>query len=321
LDDPAALADLLSTCDRVTLENEFVPAAALREALARAGRGPDAILPGIETLATIQDKLEQRRAYARSGVPSPVAVALDSAERVAREIGFPMVLKARFGGYDGKGTRFARTPLELDAHRALWSGGGWLAEAYVPFVRELAVMVYRGPRGTGTFGTVETIQTNHVCDLVFPCDTDASAVAIRAVEAVGGQGLFGVELFELENGEAWVNEIAPRPHNSGHYSLDGWSLSQFQAHVMLCLGLDVPAPRELAPVVMANLLGQSGPVNVRTGLAALGSESRLHWYGKLESRPGRKMGHLNVLGEGSFTPGLVALARAERERFFRSRVD
>lgn len=315
LSDPASLERLFSCCERVTLENEFVPAEAVRTAMELAGFDPEYLVPGVETLATIQDKLLQRQALERAGVPSPKAMALPPDGRGVEEtIGFPCVLKARFGGYDGKGTKYARTPSEFAESRALWSGGGWLAEAFVPFRRELAQMVYVSNEGSGAFPTMESVQTNHVCDLVYPAGVDAAAVAMDAVRAVGGKGLFGVEMFELQSGEVLINEIAPRPHNSGHYTLDWGGISQFEQHVRLTLGHPCGRPDGL-PVCMANLLGQPGAKDWRRGLAAALEDPlvRVHWYGKSESRPGRKMGHLNALGEGC-----IERAKAARVRFYQA---
>ncbi|ARU39822.1 hypothetical protein CCB80_01175 [Armatimonadetes bacterium Uphvl-Ar1] len=165
-----------------------------------------------------------------------------------------MVLKARFGGYDGKGTRYARSREEFDSHRPLIDQGNWMAEQFVPFSRELAVMVYRSKTETGTFPTMETVQVNHVCDQVFPAGIDASEAAIAAVEAVQGYGLFGVELFETSPGTFRINEIAPRPHNTGHYTLDWGGVSQFEQHVRLAMGFPCALPTG-ADTCMVNILG------------------------------------------------------------------
>jgi 5-(carboxyamino)imidazole ribonucleotide synthase len=326
LDDPAKIAEVLTRCDRVTLENEFIPADAIREAVRLSGRSEDVIVPGIGALATIQDKLLQRQALLVAGVPSPRAVPMDGGgRRAAEEIGFPMVLKARFGGYDGKGTRYARTPEELERHRPLWEAGGWLAEEFVPFRRELAVMVAVGRGQELALETVETIQTNHVCDFTFPSrlgefgDADASATAIAAVRAVGGQGLFGVELFETADNRLLINELAPRPHNTGHYTLDWGAPSQFDIHVRLVMGLPLEASPG-GPTYMANLLGQVGATDYRRGLrAALEADAavRVHWYGKAESKPGRKMGHLN-LAAGEAASATLPRLREIREAFYRA---
>lgn len=296
LHDPEGIANLLRQCERVTLENEFVPASSLRQALHLAGRAEEAVLPGVDCLETIQDKLVQRRAYERAGVPSPSAVPLG--EQGPPGWGWPMVLKARFGGYDGKGTRIVASLKEFESYRSLWEREPWMAEQYVPFERELAVMVWRDSRGVGAFPTMQTVQVNHICDQVFPCQADATEVAYAAVEAVGGYGLFGVELFQTPDGEILVNEIAPRPHNSGHYTLDWGGVSQFDQHVRMAC--ELPALEAQGnPTCMVNLLGYSGAHDFREGLkSALATEpeARVYWYGKRESREGRKMGHINVSG-------------------------
>jgi 5-(carboxyamino)imidazole ribonucleotide synthase len=319
LDDVEAIAQILRVADRVTLENEFIPASSIRAALELSREDEGKLLPGVATLAVIQDKLYQRQALLEAGVPSPRAVAMDEHSAAIEQIGFPMVLKKRFGGYDGRGTRYAMTEQELHSHPE-WLEGGWLAEEFVTFRRELAVMVYRSKRNVGCFPTMETVQRHHVCDLVFPCDVDASDVAVAAVEAVDGYGLFGVELFELEDGTVQVNEMAPRPHNTGHYSLDWGGTSQFEQHVRLVMGLPLGLAKGW-PVCMANLLGQEGArsENLRGALAsALASPHvRPHWYGKAESRPGRKMGHLNVWGKAS-TPELVEEAKRARDAFYQA---
>ena len=143
-----------------------------------------------------------------------------------------------------------------------------------------------------------TQQKDHVCDLVFPSGADASETAVAAVEAVGGYGLFGVELFESHGGQFSVNEIAPRPHNSGHYTLDWGGVSQFEAHVRLVMGLPVPQPSG-QEVCMANILGQKGAGDFKYALKKVIESDpgvHVHWYGKSETRPGRKMGHLNAVG-------------------------
>lgn len=315
LDDSKKIDEVFERCHRVTLENEFIPAGAIRACVSHA----DKLLPGVEALATIQDKLLQREALIRAGVPSPRAIALEPDSAPPGDIGFPMVLKARFGGYDGKGTRYARTPEEFETHRPLIAAGGWMAEEFVPFSRELAQMVVRTHDEVLTFPTVETIQTKHVCDLVFPACRDASEVSSAAIEAIGGFGLYGVEMFEREDGAVLVNEIAPRPHNTGHYTLDWGGPSQFDLHVRATAGLPLAQPVGTRQSVMANLLGVEGAADY---LPALEAALRfggvfVHWYGKAESRPGRKMGHLNAVGPlDQPTAELVRRAVDARDAFY-----
>ncbi|MBL8086634.1 MAG: ATP-grasp domain-containing protein [Chthonomonas sp.] len=314
LNDPEALAGMIANCSRVTLENEFIPAGAIAEALQLCHREPEILTPGLETLAIIQDKLKQREALHKAGVPSPhaVAVQLDGTNAISK-IGFPMVLKARFGGYDGRGTRMVENAREFADQASEIDDGNWLAEEFVPFKRELAVMVYRSHREFGCFPTVETSQKNFVCDVVFPAETDASEIAKAAVEAIDGYGLFGVEIFETADGKLSVNEIAPRPHNTGHYTLDWGGPSQFEFHVRLSLGLPLP-PLDGVPTAMANLLGQLDARDWRSGLqAALEHDPgvAVHWYGKLKSSPGRKMGHINATG-----PDALARVKSARDAFY-----
>ncbi len=298
LDDADAIRRIAQRCapDGLTLENEFVPAEAIRRAGAH-------IVPGIETLATVQDKLLQRRALEAAGVPGPRAVEAKDAP----SLGFPLVLKTRFGGYDGRGTRYATTEAEYEELRPTWEPGGWLAEEFVLFKRELAVMAFVGHDGAGgAFPAAVTEQKNSVCDIVYPLagspsiEAEAKRVARAAVAAVGGQGLFGVEMFEMEDGRVLVNEIAPRPHNSGHYTQDWGGISQFEAHWRLVLGAALPESPKGRPTAMANLLGIEGTGDYRSAILTTLDEgyrgSHFHWYDKRESRPGRKMGHVNASG-------------------------
>jgi 5-(carboxyamino)imidazole ribonucleotide synthase len=161
------ISRLMKQCEAITFENEFIRASTLREACQLADFDASKIIPGIDTLEIVQDKLLQRRSYLAANVPTPLAVESENAKA---EIGFPCVLKARYGGYDGKGTRFARDESEYRALESLWIQGGWLAEQYVSFTRELAVMVVATQQGEyRTFPAVVTEQENHVCDVVYPC--------------------------------------------------------------------------------------------------------------------------------------------------------
>ncbi len=313
LSDVERIAEVFAKCDRVTLDNEFILADKIVSACEIANVDPGHLCPTLTSLRTIQDKLLQRQALQHAGVPSPPAFSLESdVSSVMETLGFPMVLKVRFGGYDGKGTRIARNAEELEALRPEWESGGWLAEKFVPFTRELAVMVYLSDHGTGCFPTMETVQVDQVCDLVYPSGTDASAVALAAIEAVDGAGLYGVELFELPDGSIQVNEIAPRPHNTGHYTLDWGGPSQFEQHVRLVMGWPVHSPFG-QETCMANLLGRVPSGRHADAIPAALAEPGLffHWYGKVEAKPGRKMGHINAVGNDCVNRAIRA-----REAFF-----
>jgi 5-(carboxyamino)imidazole ribonucleotide synthase len=307
-DDPALLDLFASRCDLVTLENEFVDAAILAGLEARGLP----VYPGAATLAVVQDKLLQKERIAAAGLRVPAFRRVDSPDdlaAVASELGWPLLLKARRNGYDGYGNATLRGPGDVpQAWERLTRGGSpLLAEAFVHFSRELAVMVARGRDGEArTYPVVETVQRQHICHLVrAPAlmtaaeATEAASLAAAAVEAVGGVGIFGVELFALEDGQILFNELAPRPHNSGHYTIEACVASQFENHLRAVLGWPLAPTSMRAPAaVMVNLLGRRaglvGPDTLRAALGVPGAH--LHLYGKRESRVGRKMGHITALG-------------------------
>jgi 5-(carboxyamino)imidazole ribonucleotide synthase len=306
--DEQALAALAKDALVVTLENEFVEVAALEWLAARGVP----VFPTARTLATVQDKLLQKQHMRMAGVPVPeFAEVMDTVDilTAGERWGWPLVLKARRNGYDGYGNATLRGPDDIaDACTQLgWPERTLLVEAWAPFTRELAVMVARGRDGACVvYPVVETVQRNHICHIVrAPAVGDAAmlaraaAIARQAVETIDGIGVFGVELFELADGVILYNEIAPRPHNSGHYTIEGCLTSQFENHLRAVLGLPLGSAAMVAPAaVMVNLLGtRTGPAcadGLADALAIPGAH--VHIYGKLASRVGRKMGHVTALG-------------------------
>lgn len=307
-EDPDALERFAAVCDLVTLESEFIDAAILA---ALESRGMS-VFPTAATVAVVQDKLIQKERVAAVGLAVPAFRGVAAPAEVlaaAGELGWPLLLKARRNGYDGYGNVTLRGPNDVEPAWARLTRGGspLLVEAWVPFARELAVMVVRGRDGaTLAYPVVETVQQNHICHIVrapapLPAAEAVAAteLAVRAVRAVEGVGIFGVELFELLDGRVLYNELAPRPHNSGHYSIEGCVTSQFENHLRAVLGWPLGRADLRAPaVVMVNLLGRrDGPVPpdaLRSALAVPGAH--IHLYGKRESRVGRKMGHVTALG-------------------------
>jgi 5-(carboxyamino)imidazole ribonucleotide synthase len=320
LNDPAQLEAFLRTCDVVTFESEFLDAALLARLQKRAGC---AIYPRPAHMAVVQDRLSQKRLLARHRIPTAAFLPVSSfgQARAAWERFAPgggMVLKKRRFGYDGYGTFIVRSREELEALRldVESSEHGFIAERLVRFRREAALMIVRGRKGpAATFPLVETRQEAARClwvrgPLRLPAAKALARKLARFVECIGYVGAMGVELFDAAEG-LMVNELAPRVHNSGHYSLDALEEDQFTAHVKATMGLPVAPPRALAAgFAMLNLLGEDRrerPANrAKRAGRALGKPASpcwpispgvaLHWYGKLESRPGRKMGHLNALG-------------------------
>ena len=306
-EDDEILRRLSEASDVVTLENEFVDYHRL-EFLEKLGSH---VLPMPKTIALIQDKFQQKSILRKKGIPVADFLEVKSASNlltIIRKLGIPFVLKSRKMGYDGYGNALVSNKVEFDeAYESLTSRhANLLAETYIGFHMELAVIVARTLKEIRVYPVVQTIQRGHICHTVIaPAQidprvvADAQEIAVESVKAVHGFGLFGVELFLVKNNKLLVNEMAPRPHNSGHYTLDACVTSQFENHIRSVMGLPLGATTMTAPyAVMVNLLGSkkpaSGMKNYTTSLKQ--ENAHLHIYGKNESRPGRKMGHLTFTG-------------------------
>jgi 5-(carboxyamino)imidazole ribonucleotide synthase len=325
--EPATLLKFAERCDVITLENEFVDAGAL----AALEKADHKIFPSAACIAVTQDKLAQKQALQNAGLAVPKFHAVNSPAEIisaTKDFGWPLLLKTRRNGYDGKGNFTVRSEADVAAGWQILGGGknDLFVEAFWHFSRELAVIVTRGQDGeTVVYPVVETIQRNHVCHVVkAPAEISeqvaarATEMARHALEAVGGVGSFGVEMFLSKNGEIAINELAPRVHNSGHYTIEACGCSQFENHVRAVLGWPLGNPLMVAPAaVMVNLLGRekaSGqPLGLENALRQTGA--RVHIYGKLISGAGRKMGHVTVL-ENSVEEALAIADRAAKEICF-----
>lgn len=318
--DLETLEKLVRSCDVITLENEFVDADVLQR-LEASGRP---VYPGGLTLALVQDKARQKQTLVAAGLPVPAFSPVSSLDEVGafgERYGWPLVLKARRNGYDGRGNYTLRLPEDAAEgfQRLGWPERTLLVEQYVPFVKELAVMVVRGTDGaTALYPVVETVQKNHICHTVSaPAELTpevaarASEIARQAIEAIDGVGVFGVELFLTNTNEVLINELAPRPHNSGHYTIEACRTSQFENHLRAVLGLPLGATDLIAPAAMVNLLGanagEANPRGLERALSVPGA--KVHLYGKALSRPGRKMGHVTALAPGGTAAEALALAQ------------
>lgn len=316
-----ALREFCAGCDVLTLENEFILAGPLAE-LEKSGV---TIYPKPSTLATIQDKLLQKQAMRVADLPVALFMSTPTPHDAAlagEAFGYPYVLKARYGGYDGYGNATVSGPDDIPAAWAKLAKPGreLMAERFVPFERELAVMVVRGRDGeTRAYPIVETVQQNHICHVVrTPADiapetaARAAEIAVKAVQALDGVGIFGVELFE-SSGEILLNEIAPRPHNSGHYTIEACVTSQFENHLRAVIGWPLGDVSLRSPAVMINLLGKrdgaADPDGIRDALAISGAH--IHIYGKRDSRIGRKMGHITALAATVNDAEAIARAAAD----------
>jgi 5-(carboxyamino)imidazole ribonucleotide synthase len=290
-------------CDVVTFDHEHVPAgplAALEQVVATR--------PGATALGFTQDKLAMRERLTRLGVPCPRYVPVASLAEVtafAGQTGWPVVLKAVSGGYDGRGVWVCQRPEE--AAGVLGHGIAVFAEEYIGFDRELAVLAARSPHRQGAvYPVVQTIQRDGVCqEVLAPAPAlppsragQAQRLALELAAELDVTGLLAVELFETAGG-LLVNELAMRPHNSGHWTIEGAATSQFEQHLRAVLDLPLGAPAAVVPqAVMANVLGGADPrVYARyTHVMAADPGLKVHLYGKAV-RPGRKIGHVTVLGD------------------------
>jgi 5-(carboxyamino)imidazole ribonucleotide synthase len=309
-EDRGTIRALVEQSDVLTFEIELVDPDAL-EAVREETGVP--VHPDPATLRTIQDKLLQKRRLEDAGIPVPPFRAVDDRadlEAAIEVFGYPVMLKAREGGYDGRGNFPIRGPGDLEG--ALEAAPGrMMVEDMVDFERELSVIGVKGDGERATFPAGENVHEPEILrETIVPARAPgrvperAQSVARDVLAEMDGRGAYGIELFEVD-GEILLNEIAPRVHNSGHYTIEGAVTSQFEQHVRAVLGYPLGSTDLRDPVVMANVLGdveESRPANL------LGADrvfetpgANLHWYGKREVRPLRKMGHVTLVptaGEG-----------------------
>ncbi len=305
IDDADSTADLAAICDVITFENEFVNLESLSE-LEKQGV---CFSPSLETLKPLLDKYDQRCYLRDRQLPTPNFFALEEVSSL--KITDPIVLKTRRHGYDGQGTFVLKTAEELEAILKTLNGQPSLVEEFVPFDRELAVMAARSLTGEiVVYPIVETQQENQVCRrVIVPADLttatllEVETIARTLLESLQVVGIFGIELFLAREGKVLINEIAPRTHNSGHYTIDACVTSQFEQQLRAVCGLPLGSPALTCDgAVMINLLGyehsESDYLDKRQQLSEIPG-AVVHWYGKTESRLGRKLGHVTVLLESA----------------------
>ncbi|SDH18339.1 5-(carboxyamino)imidazole ribonucleotide synthase [Leifsonia sp. 98AMF] len=312
------------TVDVITFDHEHVPQAILRELVSRG----IPVHPGPDALLYAQDKLQMRAKLSELGLPVPDWAAVESADELGAFLadhGGRAVVKTARGGYDGKGVRVVSDASGADdwflALAEDGRGGALLVEELVPFRRELAQLVARRPSGEiAAWPVVETVQRDGVCaEVLAPAPGAAGRVAEaaadiarRVADGLGVTGVLAVELFETTDGRVLINELAMRPHNSGHWSIEGAVTSQFEQHLRAVLDLPLGSTEPRADwSVMVNILGgpSEGSLQDRYPAAlAAHPEAKFHGYGK-EPRPGRKVGHVTVVG-GEDIEDVVYRARA-----------
>ncbi len=311
---PDALRRFADAVDVVTFEFENVSADGLDLLAAIRPVRPDGAI-----LRISQDRLTEKRFLAEAGIPLAPWHLVDTAgslDEAAAALGLPLVLKTTRLGYDGKGQRVLRGRDALAAAFAALSPHPLVAEGFVDFACELSVMVARGLDGTvRSFDTVQNQHRRHILDLTLApapvppeVAADAQALAVRIAEALSLVGLLGVEMFLAADGRLLVNEIAPRPHNSGHWTMDACPVSQFEMHIRAVAGLPLPPAVRHSDAVMKNLVG---PEEIALWPEILATPGLLvHHYGKQDARPGRKMGHVNRLFPRGALPGAFGIEAA-----------
>jgi 5-(carboxyamino)imidazole ribonucleotide synthase len=298
-DDEAALRQLAELSDVVTFEFENVPARSVA-ALKRFGAE---VAPGERALAVAQDRVEEKTFLNGAGVATVAFAAADTAGEVAdaaARIGTPLLLKTRRGGYDGKGQLWLEHAAEAAQAFEALGGVPLIAEAPAAFVREVSMIAARGR--DGEIAHYPLAENHHEGGVLRRTSAPAPAsaqtlaeaerIAARLLAGLAYVGVVGVEMFELDGGRLLVNEFAPRVHNTGHWTLDGCEVDQFEQHIRAVAGWPLGPTEAIAHVEMENLLGAEADAWPRL---AAEPEARLWLYGKGEARPGRKMGHVNRL--------------------------
>ncbi|KAG7925366.1 hypothetical protein KL925_004381 [Ogataea polymorpha] len=310
--DEAAIRKLAEKCDVLTVEIEHVDVEALKKVQEQTSVK---IYPSPETIALIKDKYLQKEHLIRNQIAVAESTAVESTsgalQSVGQKYGYPYMLKSRTMAYDGRGNFVVEDDSKIPEALEALKDRPLYAEKWAPFTKELAVMVVRGLGGdVHAYPTVETIHKNNICHTVFaPARVNdtiqkrAQLLAEKAVSAFSGAGIFGVEMFLLPNDELLINEIAPRPHNSGHYTIDACVTSQFEAHIRAVCSL--PLPKNFTSLstpsthaIMLNVLGSSNPEEwlQKCKRALETPHTSVYLYGK-SNRPGRKLGHINIVSQ------------------------
>jgi 5-(carboxyamino)imidazole ribonucleotide synthase len=301
-DDEAAVRDFARGVDVLTFEFENIPVQTIEWAAEHC-----TVRPAGRVLHVCQHRLREKEFLDRAGLPLPAFMAVGSAGDLAAavtEVGLPAVLKTAAFGYDGKGQRKLGAGDNLAAAWAPFAAHGAVLEAFVPFACELSVIVARGVDGEmRTFPVGRNDHANHILDVTVlpfgdePVERAARELACAVAEALDLVGLLAVEMFLRADGSLLINELAPRPHNSGHWSFDAAVTSQFEQQLRAVCGLPLGSTELLRPVAMANLLGDLWSAGEPDWAAAAAfPEVKIHLYGKAGPRPGRKMGHLVAFG-------------------------
>jgi len=309
--DEKALRELAKRSDVITIEIEVTDEEGLKNILEELNESGLPVHPSPKTLAVIQDKLLQKLFLKKNKIPTPDFLEVKTSRDILKaeeKFSFPLVLKARTGAYDGRGNALIKNKSQVDSALNKLRGKKLYVEKFVPFIKELAVIVARSTSGEiVTYPVVETIHKNNILHYLLspaPVDnkvaTKVNELAIKTMKHLKGAGVFGIEMFLTNDGKVLINEIAPRVHNSGHHTIEANETSQFEQHVRAITGMLLGSTRATSPAaVMINILGdrtgKANPKGIEKAEKIPGVT--VHIYGKLETKLERKMGHITAIAD------------------------
>ena len=305
--DEKAIIELAKKSDVLTYEIELANSSVLKRLESRGY----VVHPASQVLYTIQNKIRQKKFLRDNRIPVPdfeEVISIEQAKKICKEFCYPLVLKACEDSYDGRGNFLIKSPSDVERGIQYFKGRRCMIEKFIHFSKEISVMVARNFQGQiVSFPVVQNIHINNILDTTIApaainstVESEAKLIAEKVVQSLRGVGVFGIEMF-LEGNELLINEIAPRPHNSGHYSIEACSISQFEEHIRAILGLPLIKPRLMTPAVMKNILGIPNYVGtysfkgIDKALSIPGL--KLHFYGKKFTKPQRKLGHFTITAE------------------------
>ena len=305
--DEKAIIELAKKSDVLTYEIELANSSVLKGLESRGY----VVYPASQVLYTIQNKIRQKKFLRDNRIQVPdfeEVISIEQAKKICKEFCYPLVLKACEDSYDGRGNFLIKSPSDVENGIQYFKGRRCMIEKFIHFSKEISVMVARNFQGQiVSFPVVQNIHINNILDTTIApaainstVESEAKLIAEKVVHSLRGVGVFGIEMF-LEGDELLINEIAPRPHNSGHYSIEACSISQFEEHIRAILGLPLIKPRLMTPAVMKNILGIPNYVGtysfkgIDKALSIPGL--KLHFYGKKFTKPQRKLGHFTITAE------------------------
>lgn len=307
MDDPEGLRQLAEASDVITIDVEHVDASQL----AKIAEHGTPVRPLPSTITTIQDKYLQKQFLINNGIAVADSVPISdkaSAQEALAKFSGKMLIKTRFGAYDGRGNMVIGDGKTVEDAFNAFGDQPLYAEKFIPFIKELAVMIARDLEGnTAIYPVVETIQNRNICEYVLAPAQISSAeneaaleLANQVADHLDGPGIYGIEMFLTDSGEVIVNEIAPRVHNSGHYTIDACNTSQFDQHIRAISGLTLGSSDMKVPAaVMLNILGKRDGPTDEQGIDKLSEypHTYVHLYGKSPTKLDRKMGHITITAD------------------------